>query len=142
MTREELTELNALVAENDMITMALANLAAGGLLCAANVGPNPDYVAPTAMMPPMPPMGMASPVNVPVKGDDAAAVTAALQTYLTARQTAVQGELTARGATQSAPGAEAAQAQQVQPQQPQQRPAPPPIQRPQPQPQRPGQPQR
>jgi hypothetical protein len=139
MTREELTELNALVAENDMITMALANLAAGGLLCAANVGPNPDYVAPVSMIPMMPPMGMASPVNVPVKGD-AAAVTAALQDYLTARQTAVQGELAARGATQSAPGAEGAQAQQAQPQQRPGQPQQQPIQRPQPQ--RPGQPQR
>jgi hypothetical protein len=135
MTRDELNELNALVAENDAITAALANLDAGGLLCAANVGPTADYVAPTPMAMPAPPamMAMLSPVNVPIRGAVPAGLMTELQNYLTARQAAVQADMAAKGATQDAGGAQsqaapAAAAQRVPPQ----RPVAQPVQRPQP----------
>ena len=136
MTREQLNELNALVAESDALTAALANLEAGGLLFNAGIGPSAEFVAPTPMgMPPMAPMGMASAVTVPVRGDIPASLMTELTTYLTARKAAVDGQLAASGATAdpaSAGGQQAAPQRPQQPPQGMQRPGQP-QQQPQPQ---------
>lgn len=123
MTREQLNELNALVAESDALTVALANLEAGGLLFNAGIGPSADFTPPTPMgMPPMAPMGMASAVTVPVRGDIPASLMTELTTYLTARKAAVDGQLAASGATADPASAGEQQAPQAAPQRPQQPP--------------------